>query len=41
MYISKLHIKGYKNTAEESTITLNKGLNALLGEKWLRQNSCD
>lgn len=32
MYISKLHLKGYKNTAEESTITLNKGLNILLGE---------
>ncbi len=32
MYISKLYLKGYKNTAEESTITLNKGLNVLLGE---------
>ena len=32
MYISKLYLKGYKNTAEESTITLNKGLNILLGE---------
>ena len=32
MYISKLHITGYKNTAEESIVTLNKGLNVLLGE---------
>ena len=32
MYISKLYLKGYKNAAEESTITLNKGLNVLLGE---------
>lgn len=32
MYISKLHLKGYKNTAEESTISFNKGLNILLGE---------
>lgn len=32
MYISKLYLKGYKNTAEESAITLNKGLNVLLGE---------
>ena len=32
MYISKLYLKGYKNTAEESTVTLNKGLNVLLGE---------
>ena len=32
MYISKLYLKGYKNTAEESVITLNKGLNVLLGE---------
>ena len=32
MYISKLYLKGYKNTAEESAIVLNKGLNVLLGE---------
>lgn len=32
MYISKLYLKGYKNTAEESMITLNKGLNVLIGE---------
>lgn len=35
MYISKLHIKGYKNSEEESTIILNKGLNILLGENGL------
>lgn len=32
MYISKLCLKGYKSTAEESTIALNKGLSILLGE---------
>lgn len=32
MYISKLYLKGYKNSAEESTVILNKGLNILLGE---------
>ena len=32
MHISKLYLKGYKNTAEESTIVFNRGLNVLLGE---------
>jgi len=32
MYISKLDIEGYKNAFHLSTITLNKGLNILLGE---------
>ena len=32
MYISQLSIQGYKNTREKSEISLNKGLNVLLGE---------
>lgn len=32
MFISRLAIRGYKNTYNESVITLNKGLNILLGE---------
>lgn len=32
MHISKLYLKGYKNTAEESTIVFNRGLNVLLGK---------
>lgn len=32
MYLSQLSIKGYKNTQKESIISLNKGLNILLGE---------
>ena len=32
MYISKLYIKGYKNSATRSIIALHKGLNVLVGE---------
>lgn len=32
MYISRLSLCGYKNTYEKSEITLNRGLNVLLGE---------
>lgn len=32
MYISRLHLCGYKNTYEKSEVTLNRGLNVLLGE---------
>ena len=32
MYISKLYIKGYKNSAIRSDIALHKGLNVLVGE---------
>jgi len=32
MYISKLRFEGYKNAKQESNITLNKGLNILVGE---------
>lgn len=32
MYISTLRITGYKNAKQESSITLNKGLNILVGE---------
>lgn len=32
MYISQLSIQGYKNTRIKSAISLNKGLNVLLGE---------
>lgn len=32
MYISQLSIQGYKNTFIKSTISLNKGLNVLVGE---------
>lgn len=32
MYISQLRIEGYKNAKQESSITLNKGLNILVGE---------
>ena len=32
MYISRLSVHGYKNTCQKSVISLNKGLNILLGE---------
>ena len=32
MYISTLRIEGYKNAKQESSVTLNKGLNILVGE---------
>lgn len=32
MYISRLHLCGYKNTYEKSEVTFNRGLNVLLGE---------
>lgn len=32
MYISKLNIKGYKNTLRESAMNFHKGLNILVGE---------
>ena len=32
MYISALRIEGYKNTKQESNISLNNGLNILVGE---------
>lgn len=32
MYISKISLCGYKNTYEKSEVTLNRGLNVLLGE---------
>lgn len=32
MYISRLSLYGYKNTYEKSEVTLNRGLNVLLGE---------
>ena len=32
MYILRISLCGYKNTYEKSEITLNRGLNVLLGE---------
>ena len=32
MYISEILINGYKNCQEQSIISLNKGLNILVGE---------